>query len=194
MVCLARKCYKMKKILVILFVSMFAVGAKAQMIAVETDLMWDALQTPNIGFELVTGERTTAGIHVYGNKNPWGKEMKVIGVQPEFRYFFSGRPMHREFVGIGAIGSVYDITWGGKVYDGIALGGGITFGYVFNLSSRLNLDCHAGFGLIAYKRKEYFEGDSFDQDYSINGVQRTNASGYYLLPTRIGVSLTYIFK
>ncbi len=162
--------------------------------AVNTDLAMDLLMTPNAGLELVTGERTTLGIHVFGNKKPWGKDITMIGAQPEFRYFFSGRPMHREFVGICGIGSIYDITWDGKVYDGIAVGAGLSFGYVFNLSSRVNLDCHAGFGLIAYKQKEYFVDDNYDLDYSHAGVERTNSRGYYIFPTRIGDSLTDNFK
>jgi len=115
-------------------------------------------------------------------------------VKPEYRYYFSGRPMYRQFVGIGGVGASYDITWKGKVYNGSALGLGITFGYVFPITHRLNIDCHAGFGAIYYKHKEYFEKDNYDLDYSVGGVQRTNAEGYTLLPTRIGVSVTYILK
>ncbi len=184
----------MKKILLTIAILMASVGMKAQMMAINTDVAMDILMTPNLGFELVTGERTTLGMHVFGNKNPWGKDITMIGAQPEFRYFFSGRPMHREFIGFGAIGTIYDITWAGKVYDGIAIGAGITFGYVMSLSSRLNIDFHAGFGAVAYKHKEYFVDDNYDIDYSIDGVERTNAQGYHLVPTRIGVSLTYIFK
>ncbi len=184
----------MKKILVIIAVLISAVNVRAQMLAVSTNVLMDAMMTPNIGAELVTGEHSTVGLHVFGNNKPWGMDMKMIGVQPEYRYFFSGRPMHREFVGVGGIGSVYDMTWGGKVYDGIALGGGITFGYVFSIGKRINIDCHAGFGMIIYKHKEYYVGDLYDLDYSVGGVERTNARGYYLLPTKIGVSLTYILK
>jgi hypothetical protein len=100
--------------------------------------------------------------------------------------------MFREFIGIGGIGAVYDITWSGKVYDGTALGLGLTFGYVLPLKKRLNIDFHAGFGFIHYKHKEYFVGDQYDADYIFDGEQRANASGYYLLPTRIGVSVSYI--
>src|SRR5574344_2148708 len=128
----------------------------------------------------------------FGNCKPWGKDMKIIGVQPEFRYFFSGRTFHKMFVGIGGIGASYNVHWSGKVYDGQAIGLGMTFGYVLNLSQRLNLDFHAGFGGVYYKRKEYYENDQYDEDYSIGGVERANSQGYYLMRTRIGVSLSYI--
>ena len=102
--------------------------------------------------------------------------------------------MYREFIGIGGIGTVYDITWKGKVYDGAALGLGLTFGYVLPITSRLNIDFHAGFGFVTYKQKEYFVGDQYDSDYVFDGEQRANATGYYLLPTRIGVSVSYVIR
>lgn len=184
----------MKRILLIIAVSTACLTSKAQMVAVNTDLLMDLAQTPSLGAELVVGERSTVGLNVLFNRNPWGQTMRVLGAQPEYRYYFSGRPMHREFIGIGGLATSYDITWAGKVYEGIGLGAGLTFGYVFSLSKRVNIDCHAGFGIITYNHKEYYKGDNYDNDYSVDGVQRTNAKGYYLLPTRLGVSITYILK
>lgn len=184
----------MKKLLLIFLIALGCRNADAQMLAVNTDVAADLLMTPSLGLELVTGERSTLGVNVLGNYKPYGKDIRFIGVQPEFRYFFSGRPMHREFVGIGGVGAAYDITWKGKVYNGLALGLGLTFGYVFNITHRLNIDCHAGFGAIMYRHKEYFENDRYDEDYSVGGIQRTNAKGYVLLPTRIGVSVSYILR
>lgn len=184
----------MKKILLIILIAFCSVSVKAQMLAVNTDMLLDVMMTPNAGIELVVGERSTIGGHVFGNYKPWGKDMKMIGVQPEYRYFFSGRPLHKFFVGFAGLAANYDITWKGKVYDGIALGGGLTFGYVINLTNRLNIDCHAGFGAIAYKQKEYYEWDNHDDIFAGSKAEWTNAKGYYLLPTRIGVSLSYILK
>lgn len=183
-----------KHLLIALPLMMAATGASAQMIAAGTDVAQDLLMTPNLGVEMVVGERTTLGLSVFGNHKPWGRDMKMIGLQPEYRYYFSGRPMHSFFVGAGAVAASYDITWKGKVYDGEAAGAGLTFGYVINLSRRLNIDCHAGFGAIFYKQKEYFTGDTYDNDYIEDGRLLTNAHGYVLLPTRIGVSITYILK
>lgn len=166
---------------------------QAQQLAIGTDVMLDLLQTPNIGTEMVTGERTTIGLNVFGNYKPWGQDMKMIGIQPELRYWFGGRPMHKHFVGVGAIGASYDIFWKGKFYDGTAYGAGLTFGYVYNITNRLNIDAHAGFGIIGYKHKEYYEYDNYN-DFTQDGAIKTNATGYYLLPTRIGVSITYILK
>ncbi len=185
----------MKKLILLIILATFGWRtANAQLVAVSTEATTDLLMMPNVGFELVTGERTTFGISAFFASKPWGKDVKIVGVQPEYRYFFSGRPMHSFFVGAGALGVSYDITWKGKVYDGMAFGIGATFGYVFNITHRLNIDCHAGFGAVVYRHKEYFVNDNYDLDYSIGGVERTNANGYALLPTRIGVSVSYILK
>lgn len=185
----------MKKKHLLLFLLLLPLSSvRAQMVAVNTDVLMDVLQIPNVGVEIVVGERSVAGLHAFGGYRPWGKDVRVLGLQPEYRYFFSGRPMNSFFVGLGLLASSYDVTWAGKVYDGNAFGGGMTFGYVLPLTHRLNLDFHAGFGAIYYRQKEYFEGDFYDQDYSTGGLLRPNATGYTLLPTRIGVSLSYILK
>lgn len=183
----------MKKLLLAAIVAFsWTLGARAQMLAANVDGLWLATLTPNIGAELVIGGRSTLGLHGLFATKPLGKDVKIYAIQPEYRYFFSGRPMFREFIGVGAIGASYDITWAGKVYDGTAVGLGLTFGYVLPIKKRINIDFHAGFGIIRYKHKEYFVGDQYDVDYIFDGEQRANASGYYLLPTRIGVSVSYI--
>lgn len=184
----------MKKHLLLFFLLLPLLSVRAQMVAVNTDMLMDVLQIPNMGVEIVVGERSVAGLHAFGSYRPWGKDVRVLGLQSEYRYFFSGRPMNSFFVGFGLLASSYDITWAGKVYDGNAFGAGMTFGYVLPLTHRLNLDFHAGFGAIFYRQKEYFEGDFYDQDYSTGGLLRPNATGYTLLPTRVGVSLSYILK
>ncbi len=184
----------MKKLLFSVFMLFVGLTSRAQMIAVGTDVTSDLLMVPSAGVEMVCGNSSTMGLNVFGCYRPWGNDMKMVGVQPEYRHYFSGRPMHKTFVGLGALATLYDITWKSKVYDGGAIGFGLTFGYVLNLTKRLNVDFHAGLGLVAYKHKEYFEGDRYDDDYSVGGELNTNAKGLWLLPTRIGVSLTYILK
>lgn len=170
------------------------ISIKAQMVAVSTDVPWLLMQSPNVAAEIVVGNKSSVVLSVMGNHKPWGKDLKMIAVQPEYRYYFSARPMHHWFVGIGAVAAAYNITWSGKVYHGDAYGGGLTLGYVWNLTKRLGIDFHAGVGLISYKQKEYFVHDNFDADYTVDGTQRTNATGNVLLPTRVGVSVSYILR
>ena len=109
----------MKKILLtIAWMLLSTITAKAQMIAANVDALWLATLSPNLGFELVIGERSTISLNGMIMSKPLGKDVKLYALQPEYRYYFSGRPMYREFIGFGAIGGTYDITWSGKVYDG----------------------------------------------------------------------------
>lgn len=183
----------MKKILLTLLTAAASMAASAQRLAVNTDVAADLLMTPSIGAEMTVGERSTLQLNVLGNYKPWGQKMKMLAAQPEYRYYFSGRPMHSFFAGIGAVAGFYDITWKGKVYDGIAYGGGLTFGYVLNLTKRISVDFHAGCAVVGYNRKEYFEGDNY-KDYIVDGINHTNSKGYYLMPSRIGVSFAYVLK
>ena len=144
-----------------------------------------------VGGDDVAEHRSGNGLLVH---KPYGKNIKLLELQPEYRYYFSGRPMFREFIGIGAVGGTHDIEWKGKIYDGMNIGLGVTFGYVMPIGKRFNVDFHAGFGAVYYNHKEYFTGDQYDADSAVDGLEKNNASGYYLLPTRIGVSITYIIK
>lgn len=185
----------MRKTLFILLLTLYAAGLRAQKLAINTDLAMDALTLPNLGLEITCGERSTFSLNLMGGYHPWwGSECKMFAMQPEYRYYFSGRPIHGWFAGLGGIAGFYDMTLHGKVYDGLAYGAGLTLGYVVNLSSRWNLDFHAGVGAVGYNRKEYFVGDNYDIDYSVGDDLRTNSKGLYLMPTRIGVSITYILK
>ena len=76
-----------------------------------------AAMAPNIGCEFVVGERSSIDISAFGAVNIYGNKAKMIGLLPEYRYWFNGRPMTREFVGIAALGVSYDITWGDRIYQ-----------------------------------------------------------------------------
>ena len=187
----------MKKIFLVVILTVLAVTTRAQMFVVGTEVTSDLLMAPAVSMELVTGNKTSVALNGFWTGGSWLgplKNAKITAIQPEYRYWFSGRPIHKWFVGGGAIGALYDITLKGKVYDGYALGLGATYGYVINVTRRMNIDIHGGFGFIYYNRKEYFLHDSYDTYYSLDGQQRANAKGYYLLPTRFGVSVTYILK
>lgn len=129
----------------------------AQQIAVKTNGLMFAAMMPNVGCEFVVGERSSIDISAFGAVNIYGNKAQMIGLMPEYRYWFNGRPMTREFVGISALGTSYDITWGDNIYQGDAAGAGVTFGYALNLSKRLNVEFHGGFGAVYFKQKQYYK-------------------------------------
>ena len=166
---------KWKQILIVALVMLMPVKARAQLMAVNTDAALLLTQTYNAGIEVTISERSTLGATVLGNYHPWVlKDMRLVGLQPEWRYYFSGRPMMYHFFGISLLAANYNFTWKDKQHHGDALGAGLTFGYVLPLSERLNLDFHAGAGWVLYHEEK--------------GV------GSMILPTKLGISLSYIIR
>ena len=178
------------------FILLLGAGAQemcAQQIAVKTNGLSLLAGVPNLGCELVVGERSSVDLSFYGGYKPWGTDIKLIGVQPEFRYWFNGRPMVREYIGISALGASYDMHLGKHIYDGDAIGIGITMGYSMVLGKRLNLEFSAGFGAVCFWHQQYYENDNFE-DYLINNPGKTNAHGYKLFPAKLAVSISYIIR
>lgn len=170
-----------------------APALKAQQLAVKTNaLMWAAMM-PNAECEVVVGERTSVGLSLFGSTSIYGHEAKIIGLQPEYRYWFNGRPMTREFIGVSLLGASYDITWGRHIYQGDAAGAGVTMGYVMYLGKRWNLEFYGGFGAVFFKQKQYYVDDNY-ADYTDSQATHTNADGYKLLPPKVGISISYIFR
>lgn len=172
---------------------MLSWSASAQQIAIKTNVLSDLLLTPNLGLELVTGEHVSLDFTFTGNYIPFWVNSKILAFQPECRFWFNGRPLTREFIGVTALATMYDFTLGQRVYDGEAAGGGFTGGYVFNLTERWNFELAGGVGVIFFNMKQYHKDDNYD-DYVSDGETAANAWGYKILPIKLGVSFSYIIK
>ena len=93
----------MKRIFVTFLSIIAVITANSQAISVNTDVAMLALQTYNIGAEMTIGNRSTLGLSVFANNQPyWHKDTKMTGVQTEYRYYFGGRPMYHHFIGVSA--------------------------------------------------------------------------------------------
>lgn len=159
----------------------------AQQVGVKTNaLMW-AAATPNFGCEVVVGEHSSIDLTTFGHVNPYGLNSKILAFQPEFRYWFNGRPMVREYIGITTMFVTYDMNMKRYIYDGNALSLGVTGGYAFLLGSRWRFELCGGFSFLFFRHNHSYETDEFN-------VERANASGYKLFPAKLGVSFTYIIK
>ncbi|MBR1839195.1 MAG: DUF3575 domain-containing protein [Prevotella sp.] len=186
----------MKKLLFILTIMMFTAKASAQMIAVNTDVAMDACMAPSLGVELTLGKKSTLNINGLYAANMLGKDIRLAAVQPEWRVYISGRPMfHHYFGAIGLLASYKFSHLADKVYDGDAMGIGLSYGYVWPVTQRLLIDFHTSLGYVAYRQKEYFVGDDYDRHYTNEeGNPYANATGSLLMPLRISISVSYILK
>lgn len=190
-----------KKVLFLLtFVLTATAGAKAQDVAVKTNLLYDATATVNLGLEVGLAPRWT--IDLSGQVNFWdvnNHKWKHWLAQPEARYWFCDR-FARHFVGVHALGGQFNI---GQIknnvkflgvdyspltdhrYQGWAVGAGIAYGYAFILGQHWNLELEIGAGYA------YLEYDKFECAECGRKVGSNNR--HYVGPTKAAINLVYIF-
>ena len=176
----------------------FCREGRAQRLAVKTNaLSWAAL-APDLGLEIVTGERTSLSLSVCGTDMPFNLPYQLFVIRPEYRFWFNGRPLTREYVGLSAFGARYAITLPAgtgraNVFKGDGLAAGVSGGYVFNLSKRWNFELSGGTGLLLFRQKQFFSTDSYEQ-YFVEEVSKPNTIGYKLFPVNLSATFIYIVR
>lgn len=197
-----KNCIKFLTVVVIAAASAF--NAKAQNVAIKTNLLYDATTTINLGIEVGLAPKWT--LDLSGNLNPWkwnnGMRLKHYMVQPELRYWFCER-FNGSFLGIHALGGQYNLGkfppkimslpffnqhphWADNRYQGWYVGGGIAYGYSFILSKHWNLELELGAGYI-YTRYDVFECKDCDKKVA------TDRPKHYVGPTKAAINLVYEF-
>ena len=193
---------KLKLYIPILFGLIFCFGAKAQNVAVKTNLLYDAAATINAGVEVGLAPKWT--LDVSGNFNGWtmsdNHKWKHWMVQPEARYWFCDR-FAGHFLGFHAHGGQFNIgqlnnsfkflgTDFSKLTDhrfqGWFAGGGIAYGYTWILGRHWNLEAEIGIG-YSYTRYDKYEcagcGEQVEED----------KTHHYYGPTKAAINLVYVF-
>ena len=176
-------------------------GAKAQNVAVKTNLLYDATLTVNAGIEFGLAPRWT--LDVSGNYNSWNiknRKWKHWLAQPEFRYWFCDR-FAGHFLGFHALGGQYNVANIDFDFDllgtnfailkdqrvqGWAVGAGIAYGYAWILGQHWNLEAEIGIG-YAYTRYDLFEC------LECGRKLLSDRPHHYFGPTKAAINLVYIF-
>lgn len=168
---------------------------RSQVVAVKTNLLYDATTTINLGAEVAFGKHLS--VDLSGNYNPWtfsgDKSIKHWLVQPEMRYWLYER-FNGHFFGVHALYADYDVAGksllnvmkSGFAYDGNAYGGGLSYGYQLYLSPHWNIEFTAGVGYVHFR----YDKTPFPTGQAAEGRYRNN----YFGPTKLGVSIVYIIK
>ncbi len=181
-----RKCLSLLALLTILVQPL-----SAQRVAVKTNAIYWATATPNLGAEFRLNRHFTLNVEGAVNYLKLGDRLRTkgIGAMPEVRYWFSGRPQARHFVGLMGMVAGYSMTSHIKTsepkiyHGGTAIGAGVTYGYSFVLGKHWSLETTAGLGLLSIgERKSKGDGPTRDNNKCI------------FAPTKLGVSFVYIFK
>lgn len=177
----------------------FALQAKAQLLAVNTDVAMDAIMSPSVGVEIVMGKKSSLNINGMFGKNLFGRDVRFNAIQPEWRIYMSGRPMYHHYCGIIGLLTSYKTKYDNKWHDGDGGGIGVSLGYVLPLTDRLSIDFHTSLGAFFYHQKEYEAEAGYDYDTDIDhinddGYPVANAHGTRFIPLRIGISVAYTIK
>jgi hypothetical protein len=167
--------------------------------AIKTNLLYDATLTPNLTFEAGLSRRTS--LQLTGSYNPWhlkgtvDNDRKLVHmiIKPEFRYWLCER-FNGHFWGADLIFARYNIgthniplLFEKKYrYDGIAYGGGITYGYHLVLGKRWGLEFAVGVGVLRLHYDRYTCATCDKSGVPVNKI--------YFGPTNAAINLSFLLK
>lgn len=188
-------------LLTILLLTLCCLRGVSEDFAMKSNLIYDALLSPNLGLEMGLSEKWTAEIS--GNFNSWtvnGHKWKHWFVQPEVRYWlcekFGGHFLAAHIIAgqynfgninneIKFLGSDFS-QLSDKRFQGWAAGAGIGYGYTWMLSRHWSMEAEIAVGWI-YTRYDSYPcaecGTRIESDKPHN----------YVGPTKAAVNLIYVF-
>lgn len=189
-----------KKTFVIALLMVLSLGCYAQKVGLKTNLISDAVTTPNLGVEFRLKPKWT--LDVSGQLNAWNihnRRWRHWMLQPEARYWFC-ETFQESFVGFHAIGGQFnigDIPFGFKFlnsdfnklkdhrYQGWGAGLGVVYGYAWALSKHWNLEAVIGIGWIHCWYDKY--------PCAVCGTKEASGQHDYFGPTKLSLAIEYLF-
>lgn len=181
-----------KKILGLCVLLLLLCGSRGygQLLSVKTNLLNWGLCAPNLELELVTGERHSFVVSGSYMHRLYQRDFNGWMLMPEYRFWLSGRPLARTYIGVAALGGNYNDQSGifqkGKAQRGSYAGLAATGGYSFYLGKRWNLELSAGVALTAAHRMVYGIGEPEPENFE--------PLKFSVIPVNLGVTFGYIIK
>lgn len=132
--------------------------------AIKTNLIHDALLTPDLGIELSVARQwslSAQGVYAWWGNRPHNFFWRIRGGSLELRHWFGSKSHSRALTGhhVGIYGSIhdYDFEFGHTGYQAAkpTFGIGATYGYSIRLTNRQNLDFGIKIGYSAGKQVKY---------------------------------------
>lgn len=200
----------MRRILIIFFLLLISgISVNAQRIGVKTNALYLATSTPNIGLEYAFADRFS--LELEGGYNPWtldsdrNMKAKHFLVSPEVRYWFC-EAFNGHFIGINANYTLFNLSGvdvpavffssarsamvledlKNRRSEGWAAGAGLTYGCVWPIARRWNLECTVGLGYW------YTDYDKFESRKC--GLFQEHVSHGAFGPTALGISFIYLIR
>lgn len=160
--------------------------AMAQHIAIKTNALSDLGLVPNIGTELVIGEKSSLNVEMMGTvAKPWGLDFEMAMGSLQYRYWISKRSMTELFVGAGLKAGAYTYNNKRGSYKADVAAAEVVAGYAWPLAKRWNLEVQYGLGLLVRYANEMPVAEGATQHLGMK---------YDIATTSIGINIVYILK
>lgn len=170
------------------------------LLALKTNLLFDAALMPNVEIEVPVGKRWSVnGEYAF----PWwqfdrGKYcMQVLMGGLEGRYWLGGRKSREDrevltghFLGLYAGGGKYDLQWGEKGYQGeFFIAAGVSYGWATRIARHLHLEFNIGIGLLRTDYRHYHARDNYQ-----TLLWQENGKYTWFGPTKAKISLVWLLN
>jgi hypothetical protein len=168
---------------------------RVPLIAVKTNLLYDAATVLNVAVEVPIGKHWSAGLDY---KFPWwvwdnnSRALEILHWDGYARYWFGNRSDKRVLTGLfaGAMigGGYYDLEPHHKGYQGEFYTASAEGGYAFRISDHWSFELSAALGWMGTKYR-YYEGMQNDQHL----VWQHSGHYTWIGPTKVNASIVYLF-
>ena len=170
------------------------------LLALKTNLLFDAALMPNVEIEVPVGKRWSVnGEYAF----PWwqfdrGKYcMQVLMGGLEGRYWRGSRKSREDrevltghFLGLYAGGGKYDLQWGEKGYQGeFFIAAGVSYGWATRIARHLHLEFNIGIGLLRTDYRHYHARDNYQ-----TLLWQENGKYTWFGPTKAKISLVWLLN
>ena len=170
------------------------------LLALKTNLLFDAALMPNVEIEVPVGKRWSVnGEYAF----PWwqfdrGKYcMQVLMGGLEGRYWLGSRKSREDrevltghFFGFYAGGGKYDLQWGEKGYQGeFFIAAGVSYGWATRIARHLHLEFNIGIGLLRTDYRHYHARDNYQ-----TLLWQENGKYTWFGPTKAKISLVWLLN
>lgn len=171
--------------------------SRKPLLALKTNLLFDAAMIPNVEVEFPLGNRWSLnGEYMF----PWWQLkkdkycMQVISGSLEGRYWLGDRTkrpaLTGHFLGFYAGGGKYDLQWEDNGYQGeFFVASGISYGYTHKISRHLRLEYTIGVGVLRTGYRHYHARDNYKTLLWQNDGNYT-----WIGPTKVKVSLVWLLS
>lgn len=170
------------------------------LLALKTNLLFDAALMPNVEIEVPVGKRWSVnGEYAF----PWwqfdrGKYcMQVLMGGLEGRYWLGSRKSREDrevltghFLGLYAGSGKYDLQWGEKGYQGeFFIAAGVSYGWATRIARHLHLEFNIGIGLLRTDYRHYHARDNYQ-----TLLWQENGKYTWFGPTKAKISLVWLLN